>query len=1127
MGAHNAFWHGVPGGIDTAGGGPKQHLLDDVYIDRMRALELDLHSNRSGRNWRVYHTSFDAHYSLCEVFDDCLRVARAFHYGNPNHDPFFLHLESKETGSDALFDFDQPGTLHLTPEDLDQTIERLLGDGQPPYANNWIFGPADYYAWCQERIDRGELPAGTALNLDDLKDAVRKCGWPTMEFLRGRFIVTMHGSHLNNESYVWEYSHRDGRTIGSQKIFPMASVQGIGSGFCSQVDMPESGNGLCNWGNHSVFADVQNLDGGQYPPGVGVNFGLDPSRHIREFMGDGGMIRVSDRNNRGDMADGVRTVFDLKDAPGANLIPGDAPRNMLVNYTHGNLAGPTLLDGALNWSAGCLFEPNPTGESGHSADEGFFGYFRGCMPEALREESSGIFVAARNLDDGLRGTADRIVFVHRPRKTAAGSFRAFVSTRTDELGHGFVGSGNWGCLMARENVSDPGAKFFAVCRRWHRNSWDSNTDGAYLLYRDQPGGTISQYYDQPHDGLGTAEIQNFFRLHHSADGKCWTGYLQSTDDPAPAPGWGEITLRDPSGREEICFDTDLTSIGLAMDGGHQDTPGSPNQGHGEYLFANVRYNGGHVTLAELAGTAVIEASPEIAEVVVRDRSYSHTGCRTAGTACTDGDPCTRGDTCDAQLVCRGTPVTACDPAAAHEGLVGGPDKLCDGGRRDPMTNSCVLEAGGATVSISLNGPPLALPTAKNINVISTAPNPLAGACDFALRNIAGKVVSCIQLEPSGTQFGTPVTATFKWTNVAPSTDCQTMSQTCCVNATDASGPTALREGSLKLYTRGECNLTTHKCDVIPTRPCNRSSDCAAELTNQCGRKQHDAVCPVGTLDYTNCTLQCTMANPVSPVCDPATSTCPASCDSDANSWTVKLSHFSEYALGFTPPPPDHFQCYTARLLSTTPVTAPLTLVDQFGTVNAAVIKPLKLCSPTNKNDEDPEAVSHPDYLQSYAIRLRNRRELEARLPVRGLQITDQFGTHVVDVRLPDRLLVPSATGFDSVPPAPSTSMLDHFTCYKVKRPKGTPRFTPLDVTAADAFNPGNTSVRVRQPAHLCVPTNKNNEAPGAENDRWHLLCYRASPPFTQVRRLYTNNQFGPSQVYPLFRQELCVPALLD
>jgi hypothetical protein len=597
MEAHNAFWHGSNLAADPGGGGPKQHMLDDVYIDRIRGLELDLHSNRSDGNWRVYHTSSDAGYSLCKIFDDCLKVIRAFHQGNPHHDVFFIHLESKETLSDTLFDFDEPEVLHLTPEDLDQTLARYLGDGVPPFDNNWIFGPQDYYRWCEARIQAGELPAGTMLDGDNLKDAVRKCGWPTMQELRGKLILTLHGSYLNNEHYVDDYSHRDGRQIRNMKIFPMASVQGISGASCT-------GGGVCNWGDHSVFADVLNLDAPDYPGGP---FSGDPSAHILSFIGAGGIVRSYDANSRDEMGKAVRTVRQLPDAPGYNIIASDGLRNMLVNREYSDLTDTVPRNGPLDWSAGCLFSP---GLPGSSANDGFFGFFKGCSLDSLREENSGIFVSAAGpRHEEMFDVSDTLAFLFMTRKSGAGSLRAFVSTRTEELDHGPAYTGDMGCLMARADASNPGAPFFAVCRHRHRNSWDSDDQGAWLLYRTMAGGAISStYYDQPHDGVGNAEIQNFFRLSHSADGRCWTGFIQSTDDPAPFPGWSEIALA-----AEVCLPAPLGVIGLATDGGYPE-------GRGDYLFANVRYNGEYLTRAsDLKDIAVLGEG--IQTLDVSDRSY--------------------------------------------------------------------------------------------------------------------------------------------------------------------------------------------------------------------------------------------------------------------------------------------------------------------------------------------------------------------------------------------------------------------------------------------------------------------------------------------------------------------------
>ncbi len=528
-----------------------------------------------------------------------------------------------------------------------------------------------------------------------------------------------------------------------------------------------------------------------------------------------------------------------------------------------------------------------------------------------------------------------------------------------------------------------------------------------------------------------------------------------------------------------------------------------------------------------------------------DSGCTHTPL--TGTSCTDNNVCTTNDTCQNGTCVSGPPpdchdiptdnpctidscdpvnggcqnalVPGCDPAASKGTFVGGPNHTCTNGTYDSNTNTCTISSPTVDLAIPLDD----LPNPINVNLVKTAPDP-AGTCDFALRNSIGRVAACIQLEPSGQQFPTHVTATFKWTNVA-STACSRAN--CCVDATGAGGAsTKLNEGTLTVFTQGKClpGAAPRKCEGT-NKVCVGDKDCPIALTGACGDNQGTVqaptLCPVcpgnkgcltgTTLDYSTCTSPCVG---------------PAKCDPAANSWTVKLSHFSQYAVGFVPPPPDDFQCYQARNLSTTPVTSPVSLVDQFGTVSAKVIKPLKLCSPTNANGENADALSHADYLQSYALQLLNRKELEARLPVRRQKVTDRFGSLFVDVRLPDRLLVPTSTNVDSQPAAPSSSTLDHFTCYKIKRTKGTARFTPTGVAVEDRFDQFTATVRVKQPTHLCVPTNKNNESPGAEHNPGQLMCYRASPPFVQVRRQFTSNELGPSFVYPLFREELCVPALL-
>src|SRR5262245_2073238 len=139
---HNAYWFG---GFEAFASGPKQHILDSLYIDRARGIELDLHfsDKGGGHHWEVYHTDKPG-FSGCVQLKSCLEILRAWHFANPLHDVFFLHLEAKNTNpSDPFF------TEAITPFTLDKMLSRSLGDRADP-DHSVVFGPADYFIWCQD-----------------------------------------------------------------------------------------------------------------------------------------------------------------------------------------------------------------------------------------------------------------------------------------------------------------------------------------------------------------------------------------------------------------------------------------------------------------------------------------------------------------------------------------------------------------------------------------------------------------------------------------------------------------------------------------------------------------------------------------------------------------------------------------------------------------------------------------------------------------------------------------------------------------------------------------------------------------------------------------------------------------
>jgi hypothetical protein len=70
-------------------------------------------------------------------------------------------------------------------------------------------------------------------------------------------------------------------------------------------------------------------------------------------------------------------------------------------------------------------------------------------------------------------------------------------------------------------------------------------------------------------------------------------------------------------------------------------------------------------------------------------------------------------------------------------------------------------------------------------------------------------------------------------------------------------------------------------------------------------------------------------------------------------------------------PPHHLQCYLTRRSAGTPrfqKIANVTTVDQFGSQTMALLRPRYFCTPANKANEDPGALSSTENLLCYKAR---------------------------------------------------------------------------------------------------------------------------------------------------------------
>jgi hypothetical protein len=210
---------------------------------------------------------------------------------------------------------------------------------------------------------------------------------------------------------------------------------------------------------------------------------------------------------------------------------------------------------------------------------------------------------------------------------------------------------------------------------------------------------------------------------------------------------------------------------------------------------------------------------------------------------------------------------------------------------------------------------------------------------------------------------------------------------------------------------------------------------------------------------------------------------------------------------------DHFECYRSAFR---PQFDPVRvrLDDQFSadSVRARVLRPNLFCNPVRKVHDDVvfPIVNPNNHLKSYVI------ESAEEFVERQVEVNNQFGTAVLHVVNPARLLVPTRKF-----PHDRPSGLDHYKCYGVQG-------DPLEerVRLRDQFTPFFTTVL--EPMFLCNPAEKTHgdRVTPVRNPALHLVCYSiASEPLDRARQpvVDTRNQIGREEVRAVRARLLCAP----
>ena len=188
----------------------------------------------------------------------------------------------------------------------------------------------------------------------------------------------------------------------------------------------------------------------------------------------------------------------------------------------------------------------------------------------------------------------------------------------------------------------------------------------------------------------------------------------------------------------------------------------------------------------------------------------------------------------------------------------------------------------------------------------------------------------------------------------------------------------------------------------------------------------------------------------------------------------------------------------------------------------SVLGPKSLGLPADKNGEG--RIDELTHLENYRVK---RAKGEAKHVRQAISVTNQFGVFALETIKEDRLLVP--TNKDLVSPIPdplNPAPVDHFLCYKVKRPKGFSKI--LGVSVLDQFE--NRLYDLIRPQLWCNAADKNTE--GVIDTDAHLLCYRAKrakgeAKHDKVTGIHVHTQFGAEQLDSKKEKMLCVPSALN
>jgi hypothetical protein len=176
-----------------------------------------------------------------------------------------------------------------------------------------------------------------------------------------------------------------------------------------------------------------------------------------------------------------------------------------------------------------------------------------------------------------------------------------------------------------------------------------------------------------------------------------------------------------------------------------------------------------------------------------------------------------------------------------------------------------------------------------------------------------------------------------------------------------------------------------------------------------------------------------------------------------------------------------------------------------------------------------QVIATPDQFDPLELDVRKRRTTQLCVPSQFVQRLDPPPTATptasptaTPTTTPTSPTSPTATPTATPIPIP-IPILDHFELYRTKRTKGAPKFVPELVELDDRFLNGTTTMELKKPVQIGVPTDKNDE--GITNSLTHLTCYSVRAPRVRIQEVIVTNQFRTNQRLSVRKPSmLCVPS---